>query len=120
MAKTNSKIARAIANERDGLIDSAEKTVAEKVKEGNLQAAMFVLTTIGKTRGWLFPKDAHVAIGDSNSVTIQNVVITSVPSGTFVPLPTSRRSKARSATTWSTSSRKSLENRRLTPPFGPS
>jgi hypothetical protein len=87
MARDNSKVARAVAQERDKFIDFTEKKLAEKVEDGNIQAIIFTLSTIGRVRGWVMPKDSTLAIGDTNSVTIQNVVIKAVPHGHFMPLP---------------------------------
>lgn len=37
---------------REGLIDESERVVRDKVESGDIEAAKFVLKTIGKRRGW--------------------------------------------------------------------
>ena len=88
MASNHSTVARALRDERDGLIDFTEKKLFQRVNAGDTRAIIFTLSTIGKTRGWTLPRGTEVNFGDvSNTTVIGSVVINSVPSGKFVGGP---------------------------------
>ena len=85
MASNHSEeLARALKDEREKLIDSAEKGLAQKVRDGDTKAIIWVLATIGRTSRMTMPKDTTLGIGDTTStITIQTVSIVSVPADHF-------------------------------------
>ena len=88
MAGNHSTVARALKDERDGLIDFTEKKLWQRVNAGDTKAIIFTLSTIGKTRGWTFPRGTELSFGDTtNNVVIGSVVIQPIKSGEFVTGP---------------------------------
>ena len=47
------KIKACVSEAREGLLDTAEKKLSEKILEGNLSAVIFYLKCLGKHRGYL-------------------------------------------------------------------
>jgi hypothetical protein len=87
MVARHEKVAKAVHEAREGLLDTTEKKLFEKVEDGNLQAILFVASTLGRRRGYALEKGSMLNVGDTNNVTIQNVIIKAVPSGTFIEKP---------------------------------
>ena len=46
---------------------------------------MFVLTTIAKDRGWALPKNGIFTDGESSSINVQSISITTFESDTYAP-----------------------------------
>ena len=83
-------LAQAIAEQREALKDLAEKGIWEAVTRGERWAIMFVLTTIGKDRGWALPKNGLLTDEPSqlNTVTVNNIAINGLAHDTFAPAGT--------------------------------
>jgi hypothetical protein len=87
MAQNSSKLARALKDQRDALVDFTEKKLFQRINEGDTRAIIYCLSTIGRTRGWVLPRGTELNVGDTTNVvttTIQNVVVQAIPSGEFI------------------------------------
>ena len=51
--KTYSTIAQAVEDERETMLDVAEIELVKSVQKGNIVAIMFMLKTLGKSRGYV-------------------------------------------------------------------
>lgn len=71
LAERDESVAAALAESRERLIDKAETVVADKIEQGDLGAARFVLQTIGSHRGYV--ERTHVTQEGDHTVRVEVV-----------------------------------------------
>ena len=75
---------KALGEAREELCDTAEGKLFELVEAGDYRAITFVLSTRGKNRGYVLPKDTTLS-QDTAVTVIESVNIVAVPRGKFLP-----------------------------------
>lgn len=73
-------VAAAVHDEREEMIDIAEKGLVQAVQRGNIVAIMFLLKTIGKERGYVDRQEVTGA--DGGPVTIKTIEVVLPPEDT--------------------------------------
>jgi hypothetical protein len=69
---------------RESLVDTAEKKLYEMVEDGDYKAVVYVLSTLGRDRGWGLPAGSVLDQSTNNTLIVQEINIMPVPAGQYI------------------------------------
>jgi len=78
------RVEAALKECREALLDKAEAKLSQMIEGGDFRAVAFVLTMLGKGRGYAMPKGTALENNTNNTLVIEAVNVVTVPSGKFV------------------------------------
>ena len=73
-----------LGNLRADMCDRAERCVSKAIDAGDLKAALYTLSTLGRSRGYQSGPGSMVNLGDTTNLAITSVTINAVETGKFV------------------------------------